>query len=443
VRDPVATRSALGMLPTNHKEHILSQAPYAFFRNVQDTVEEAGRVVDLPHDVAVLLSQPKTEITVNFPVRMDTGEYRMFTGYRIQHNNLLGPYKGGIRYHPDVNVDEIKALASLMTWKCAVMDIPFGGAKGAVKCDPSKLSQGERMRITRRFTHQLGANIGPDHDIPAPDVGTGPAEMAWMMDTYMNAASALQKNAQRAVVTGKPISCGGSLGRVKATGQGVAHCASEWARENHVKLDGCRAIIQGFGNVGSHAGLLLDSMGVDLVAVGDFGGYLVNPKGIDVRALHDHVKTKGTVAGFGGAEACSREDFFAADGELMIPAALENQIGVAEARSMKARVIVEGANGPVNPDGERVLKERGIDVVPDVLANAGGVTVSYYEWLQNRRSERWTLEEVDSKLEMAVVRAYQRVRDFAKAYGCSRRVAAYGLALKSLSECYSDRGVFP
>ncbi len=421
----------------------MSQTPYAFFRSVHDTLEEAGRVIELSPDVAVLLSQPKTEIVVNFPVRMDTGELQMFRGYRTQHNNLLGPYKGGIRYHPDVNTDEIKALASLMTWKCALMDIPFGGAKGAVKCDPTKLSVGERMRVTRRFTHQLGANIGPDHDIPAPDVGTGPAEMAWMMDTYMNTASSAQKNAQRAVVTGKPIACGGSLGRVKATGQGVAYCASEWARENNLKLDGSRAIIQGFGNVGSHAGLLLDSMGVDLVAVGDFGGYLINSKGIDVRALLAHVKVAGTVAGFGGAERCSREEFFGAPAEFLIPAALENQIGEDEARIIQARCVVEGANGPVNPDGERVLKQRGIDVVPDVLANAGGVTVSYYEWLQNRRSERWTLEEVDSKLEMAVVRTYQRVRDFAQSYGCSKRIAAYGLALKTLSECYGDRGVFP
>ncbi len=421
----------------------MSEAPYAFFRNVHDTLEEAGRVIELSADVAVLLSEPKTEIVVNFPVRMDSGELCMFTGYRTQHNNLLGPYKGGIRYHPDVNTDEIKALASLMTWKCALMDIPFGGAKGAVKCDPSKLSMGERMRITRRFTHQLGTNIGPDHDIPAPDVGTGPAEMAWMMDTYMNTASAANKNAQRAVVTGKPIACGGSLGRVKATGQGVAYCVSEWAREHGLKLDGSRVAIQGFGNVGSHAALVLDSMGVDLVAVADFGGYLINPKGIDVRALIAHVKTAGTIAGFGGAERCSHDEFFGAESEFLIPAALENQIGVHEAGLIKARVVVEGANGPVNPEGERALAARGIDIVPDVLANAGGVTVSYYEWLQNRRSERWTLQEVDTKLEMAMMRAYQHVRDFSKTYRCTKRIAAYGIALTTLSECYGERGVFP
>ncbi len=421
----------------------MSQAPYAFFRTVHDTLESAGRVIELSPDVTTLLSEPKTEIVVNFPVRMDTGDLRIFTGYRIQHNNLLGPYKGGMRYHPDVNLDEIKALASLMTWKCAVMDIPFGGAKGAVKCDPSKLSMGERMRITRRFTHQLGANIGPDHDIPAPDVGTGPAEMAWMMDTYMNMGSAVHKNAQRAVVTGKPISCGGSLGRVKATGQGVVYCTVEWARHNRLKLEGSRAIVQGFGNVGAHAALLLDGLGVDVTSVGDFGGHLINPKGIDVQALYTYVRDKGTIAGFPGAEACSRDDFFAADAEIMIPAALENQIGAAEARAIKARVIVEGANGPVNPAGEQVLTERGIDIVPDVLANAGGVTVSYYEWLQNRRSERWPLEEVDAKLEMAMIRGYQRVREFSQSHHCTKRVAAYALALKALSECYSDRGIFP
>ena len=421
----------------------MANESYAFFRVVQGYVEEAARVVQLSSDVSVMLSQPKTELIVHFPVRMDSGELQMFTGYRIQHNNLLGPYKGGLRYHPDVNLDEFKALAAVMTWKCALMDIPFGGAKGGVKVDPRKLSETERMRLTRRFTHALGSNIGPDNDIPAPDVGTGPQEMAWLMDTYMNSVDSTEKNAKRAVVTGKPIACGGSYGRVKATGQGVVHCVVEWAREHKLPLDGARAIIQGFGNVGSHAAMILENMGVSIVAVGDHSGYLRNDQGLDVQALAEFSHRTGQIAGYEGAERISRDEFFATPADVFIPAALENQVGGHEAELLKVRVVVEGANGPVNPEGERLLLDRGIDVVPDVLANAGGVTVSYYEWLQNKRMERWSLEEVDMKLETTMIRAYQRVRDFAKERKVAKRVAAYGLALNSLAECYALRGIFP
>jgi glutamate dehydrogenase (NAD(P)+) len=421
----------------------MADKSYAFFRVVQSYVEEAAKVVALSNDVTVMLSQPKTELIVHFPVRMDTGELQMFTGYRIQHNNLLGPYKGGLRYHPDVNLDEFKALAAVMTWKCALMDIPFGGAKGGVKVDPRKLSETERMRLTRRFTHALGSNIGPDNDIPAPDVGTGPQEMAWLMDTYMNSVDSSEKNAQRAVVTGKPIACGGSYGRVKATGQGVVHCVNEWFRENKLPLDGARAIVQGFGNVGSHAAMILENMGVNIVAVGDHSGYLRNDQGLDVQALAEYSHRTGQIVGFEGGEHITREDFFATQADVFIPAALENQVGEAEAKLLKVRVVVEGANGPVNPEGERLLLDRGIDVVPDVLANAGGVTVSYYEWLQNKRMERWSLEEVDMKLETMMIRSYHRVRDFAKERKVPKRTAAYGLALLGLSECYALRGIFP
>jgi glutamate dehydrogenase (NAD(P)+) len=416
---------------------------YAFFRVVQSYLEQAAKVVELPSDVTVMLSQPKTELIVHFPVRMDSGELKMFTGYRIQHNNLLGPYKGGIRYHPDVNKDELKALAAMMTWKCALMDIPFGGAKGGVACDPRLLSETERMRLTRRFTHALGSNIGPDHDIPAPDVGTGPQEMAWLMDTYMNSVEATQKNAQRAVVTGKPIACGGSYGRVKATGQGVVHCIGEWAREHKLPLDKASATIQGFGNVGSHAAMILENLGSQIFAVGDHSGYLHNAKGIDVQALAEHTHRHGQIAGFEGAERVTREEFFSVKADIFIPAALENQIGEAEGKLLNVRVVAEGANGPVNPDGERTLLDRGVDVIPDVLANAGGVTVSYYEWLQNKRMERWPLEEVDLKLETMMIRSYQRVRDLAKERRVPKRVAAYGIALRSLADSYATRGIFP
>jgi glutamate dehydrogenase (NAD(P)+) len=421
----------------------MSQQQYAFFRVIQSYLERASRAAELPDDVTVMLSQPKTELIVHFPVRMDSGHLHMFTGYRIQHNNLLGPYKGGIRYHPDVNLDEVKALAALMTWKCSLMDIPFGGAKGAVRCDPRTLSESERMRLTRRFTHALVGSIGPDHDIPAPDVGTGPQEMAWLLDTYMNAVDAKQKNAQHAVVTGKPISCGGSQGRVKATGQGAVHCIAEWARDHGVDLQQGRAIVQGYGNVGAHASMILDAMGTKVVAVSDHTGSIRNDRGLDTQLLMQHVRRTGAIAGFEPAEPISRDEFFSTRADFCVPAALENQIGEHEAKLLDVKVVAEGANGPVSPAGEAILEQRGIDLIPDVLANAGGVTVSYYEWLQNRRMERWTLQEVDSKLETMMVRAYHKVRDFSRERRVPMRVAAYGIALRSLADCYAARGVFP
>ncbi len=414
-----------------------------FFRVVQGYLERATEVIELAPDIATMLSLPKTELIVHFPVKMDNGRVQMFTGYRIQHNNILGPYKGGIRYHPDVNLDEVRALAAIMTWKCALMEIPFGGAKGAVRCDPKQLSEGERMRLTRRFTHELGTNIGPDHDIPAPDAGTGPQEMAWIMDTFMNGVMSSQKNAQRAVVTGKPIAVGGSLGRVKATGQGVVYCATEWARENRLKLEGATAILQGFGNVGSHAGMLLESLGVKVIAVSDHSGNIRNADGIDTHALADHVKKTGAVSGFEGAASISREAFFSTEADFFIPGALENQVGAVEASLLQVKVVIEGANGPVNPDGEAILLGRGIEIVPDILANAGGVTVSYYEWLQNKRNERWTLQEVDMKLETAMIRSYRAVREMANERKVPMRIAAYALALKNLADSYVYRGIFP
>jgi glutamate dehydrogenase (NAD(P)+) len=299
------------------------------------------------------------------------------------------------------------------------------------------------MRLTRRFTHALVGSIGPDHDIPAPDVGTGPQEMAWLLDTYMNAVDAKQKNAQLAVVTGKPISCGGSQGRVKATGQGVVHCLAEWARDHKVDLNGARAIVQGYGNVGAHAAMILDALGTSVVAVSDHSGSLRNDHGFDTLMLMQHVKRTGGIAGFEHGEAVTRDEFFATPADFFIPAALENQVGEHEARLLNVKVVAEGANGPTSPSGETLLEQRGIDIIPDVLANAGGVTVSYYEWLQNRRMERWNLQEVDSKLETMMVRAYHKVRDAGRDRRVPMRIAAYGIALQSLADCYGARGVFP
>jgi glutamate dehydrogenase (NAD(P)+) len=418
-------------------------ADFEFFKVIQGYLDQAARVIDLPKHVALILSQPKNEIIVHFPVRMDNGEVRLFKGYRIQHNNMLGPYKGGIRYHEDVTLDDTKALAAMMTWKCALMDIPFGGGKGGVKFNPREVSESELMRITRRFTHALGANIGPEYDIPAPDVGTNARVMAWMMDTYMNTVGHVEKNAQKRVVTGKSLACGGSHGREKATAQGVLHCITEWAREKSFNLEGKTAIVQGFGNVGGHSALLLSKLGVSTVAVGDHSGYLYNPEGFNAHKLMEHVKKHGSIAGYESGQKISREEFFATKADLFVPAALENQIGVDEAKALNVRVIAEGANGPTTPEGEQILLQKGIDILPDVLANAGGVTVSYYEWIQNKRSETWDLEEVDARLETAMKRAYHRTRSFAREHGTSMRVAAYGLALEKLGQAYKERDIFP
>jgi glutamate dehydrogenase (NAD(P)+) len=414
-----------------------------FLGNVQRQLDRAADLVQLPEHVRMILSQPKNEIIVNFPVRMDDGSYRLFKGYRIQHNNLLGPYKGGLRFHEDTRLDDMKALAMNMTFKCALMDIPFGGGKGGVKCDTHALSRDELMRITRRFTHALGSNIGPEYDIPAPDIGTDAQVMVWIMDTYMNTAGYTERSAQQRVVTGKTVECGGSLGREKATGQGLVHCLTEWAADNDFALEGKTALVQGYGKVGAHAAAILSKLGVSVVGVGDYTGYRVNPEGFNAHRLADYVKKNGSIKDYDSGDPCTRAEFFAARADIMIPAALHNQIGEAEARALQARVILEGANGPVMDEAEGVLRERGIDVIPDILANAGGVTVSYYEWVQNGRQESWDLEEVDERLERAMKRTYRRVVEFARERDCTLREAAYAMALRRLGAVYKQRLIFP
>ncbi|MFW5925193.1 MAG: Glu/Leu/Phe/Val family dehydrogenase [Myxococcota bacterium] len=428
--------------PSDHEENG-AEGGYDFFRTVQGYVADAAGSIELPAHLDTILSQPKNELIVHFPVRLDDGNYRLFKGYRIQHSNLLGPYKGGMRYHQSVALDDVKALASMMTWKCALLDIPFGGAKGGIKFDPHEHSPTELARITRRFTHALGSNIGPDYDIPAPDVGTNAQTMVWMMDTYMNTVAHGAKNAQQRVVTGKTLTCGGSYGREKATAQGLIHCVVEWARENRFELEGKTAIIQGYGNVGSHVALLLAKLGVSIVAVGDHSGYRRNAEGFNPHKLVDQVRAHGSIAMYDGGHRVTRDEFFATPADIFVPAALENQVGTHEAGLLQVRLVVEGANGPVNPAGERVLQERGIAILPDLLTNSGGVTVSYYEWVQNKRSERWPLEEVDRRLADAMRRAYYRVMFFSRERGMSPRLAAYGLALQSIETAYRERGIFP
>jgi glutamate dehydrogenase (NAD(P)+) len=414
-----------------------------FLQTIQNQLDRSAHLVELPDHVSALLSQPKNEIIVNFPVLMDDGSHRVFKGYRIQHNNVLGPYKGGLRFHSDTRLDECKALAMIMTFKCALMDIPFGGGKGGVKCDPHALSEAELVRLTRRFTHALGGNIGPEYDIPAPDVGTNAKMMVWIMDTYMNTAGYTERNAQQRVVTGKTLECGGSQGREKATAQGLVHCVTEWARDKGVGLEGKTALVQGYGNVGSHTAMILARMGVSIVGVGDHTGYLLNPEGFNTHRLAEHVRRHGSIDGYSKPQNVTREDFFAHKADFFIPAALQNQIGEREASLLQVQLVAEGANSPTTPEGEQILSSRGIDIIPDVLANAGGVTVSYYEWVQNGRNESWDLEEVETRLERAMKRSYLRVSDYAREKHCSTRDAAYALALLRLKQVYAQRRIFP
>jgi glutamate dehydrogenase (NAD(P)+) len=416
---------------------------YAFFKVVQSYVEEAAKIAEVPEYITTILSQPKNEIIVNFPVKMDDGSIRLFKGYRIQHNNLLGPFKGGIRYHKSVSLDDLKALAAMMTWKCALMNLPLGGGKGGIKFDPNEVSRDELQRITRRFVHALGQNIGPETDVPAPDMGTDARTMAWAMDTYMNTIGHVSKQAVKGVVTGKPVASGGTLGRDKATGQGVVHCITEWAEEKDFPLGGSTLIVQGFGNVGSNTAVLLSKLGVSTIAVGDHTGYMVNPEGFNPHKLQEHVKKHRSITGYPGGKPISRDDFFRIKADLFVPAAMENQVGGDEARALQVRLVAEGANGPCTPEGERVLLDRGVDILPDVLANSGGVTVSYYEWVQNKNSEAWSLEEVDARLERAMKRAYREVVDLSRQKKCTLRVAAYALALARIAVVYGERDIFP
>jgi glutamate dehydrogenase (NAD(P)+) len=416
---------------------------YDFYKVIQDYLDRAAKVAKIEPYVQTILSQPKNELIVNFPVRMDNGEIRLFKGYRVQHNNLLGPFKGGMRYHPQVALDDVKALAAMMTWKSALLRLPFGGGKGGIKFDPHSVSRPELQRVTRRFTHALGENIGPEYDIPAPDVGTNSQIMAWMMDTYSNMVGSNQKQMVKGVVTGKPVASGGTLGRQKATGQGLVFCILEWAEEKGVNLEGTTMTVQGFGNVGSNTAVILSKLGVSMIAVGDHTGYLYNPEGLNAHKLQDHVELHGSIAGYPGGKAITREEFFSTKADIFAPCALENQVGEAEAKALDVKLIVEGANGPCNPVGERIALDKGIDILPDVLANSGGVTVSYYEWVQNKRSETWSEEEVDARLEVAMKRAYREVSEQARQKKCDMRLAAYAIALQRIQAVYKEREIFP
>ena len=385
------------------------------------------------------LKHPKRMLIVDVPIEMDDGRVAHFEGFRVQHNLSRGPGKGGVRFHPDVTLEEVMALAAWMSVKNAAVNLPFGGAKGGIRCDPKLLSIKELERMTRRYTSEIGIIIGPQRDIPAPDVNTNPQIMAWMMDTYsMNTGSTAT-----GVVTGKPVDLGGSLGRVKATGRGVFVTGREAARRLNLDLNGVRVAVQGFGNVGSAAAELFNQAGGKIVAAQDHTGSIFNDHGFDMADLMAHVKSTGGVGGFKGGEFMNAEEFWDVDCDILIPAALEGQINADRARRVKARLVLEGANGPTLPSADDILAERGVLVVPDVICNAGGVTVSYFEWVQDFSSFFWTEDEINVRLDKIMIGALKRIWDTADRHKITLRTATFAVACERILTARAERGLYP
>jgi glutamate dehydrogenase (NAD(P)+) len=420
----------------------LPRDPDNLYLQTVDTMLTAAEMMELPHEIQLILAQPKNEIMVHFPVRMDDGTFKLFKGYRVQHNNAIGPYKGGLRFHPDVHLDDVKSLAFLMTMKTSLVRVPFGGGKGGIKVDPRKHSASEMERIVRRFTTAIAHQIGPDYDIPAPDVGSNAQHMAWIADTF-TFLSEMGGHNPEAVITGKPVEYGGSLGREKATGQGLVDVLVALAPALGIGVKGMTFSLIGYGNVGSWTGRILGSMGAKLVTVMDHTGAIRNDKGLDTESLAAHVARTGGVAGFPGSEKVSTEEFYKTKVDAFIPAALEQMVKEQEARWIDAKVLVEGANAPTTPAGDRVLNERGIEVIPAILANAGGVTVSYFEWVQNKSCVSWDAAEVDQQLNRLMVSAAQRTTNARNKFSCDMRTAAYIAALENIGKVYQLRGIFP
>ena len=408
------------------------------FLSMAKLFDRAADKLELAAGLREVLRRPDRELTVSLPIVMDDGQTKVFTGYRVQHNFLRGPCKGGIRFAPDVNLDEVRALAAWMTWKCSVVDIPFGGGKGGVICDPRELSQGELERITRRYTASIMDILGPDRDVPAPDMNTNEQTMAWIMDTY----SMHVRKTTTAVVTGKPISIGGSRGRREATGRGVMLSAREAMKKLGRRPEDTRVVVQGSGNVGGIGALLLHREGYKIVSISDMYGTLLNEGGLDMPQVLDHLTQNRRLEGYSEATYMDSKEQLELDCDLLVPAATENQITSANAERIKAKLIVEGANGPTTAVAQEILDDRGVVVVPDILANAGGVTVSYFEWVQDRMGYFWTEEIVNTRLEQVMVKAYGDVDATAEKHGVSLRTAAYILAIDRVASVHRLRGVF-
>lgn len=402
-------------------------------------LDSAGSLLGLSQDILAVLRQPRRELTVRFPVKMSDGTVKVFTGYRVQHNSSRGPTKGGIRYHPDTNLDEVRALSMWMTWKCAIVNIPFGGAKGGVVCDPAALTPAEIENLTRRYTTEISVMIGPESDIPAPDVGTNGQVMAWVMDTYsMNAGHTVP-----AVVTGKPVSIGGSEGRSEATGRGVVIVAAEALRAIGLSLPGSTVVIQGFGNVGSAAARLFHRNGALVTCISDATGAIRNTKGLDIVQLEAYVAKHKGIAGFPESEPIDPASFLETECDILVPAAMHGQITGENATRVRAKMVVEGANGPTTPKADEILNHNGVLLVPDVLANAGGVTVSYFEWVQDLQSLFWTEPQVNHRLERVMKRSFQEVWQMSVHRNTNLRTAAYLVGVDRVAEATKMRGIFP
>jgi len=403
-------------------------------------LDEAANLINLESGMRDVLANPKRVLTVSLPVKMDNGKIRVFTGFRSQHNDARGPFKGGIRYHPQVTVEEVKALSMWMTWKCAIADIPYGGGKGGIICNPKEMSETELERLTRRYAYSIADIIGPRTDIPAPDVYTGGKEMAWIMDTY----SALKGNfSQPEIITGKPLSIGGSLGRTEATGRGLTFTVREAAKKLSVDLKQATVAIQGFGNAGQYAGQLLEDQGAKIVAVSDTRAAVFNKNGLNVEGLRNHKEKNGSVVGFPEAKAISGEEILETECTILIPAALENQITQKNASRISAKIVAEAANGPTTPQADEILFKNKILLIPDILANGGGVTVSYFEWLQNLRREYWTESDVNERLDKNISKAFADVYNTHEKHGVNMRKASTLLAIEKVAEATRIRGLWP
>jgi len=420
------------------------EAPVSHLREnpfdlAQQQLHRVADVFKIDPNLIQVLKECKKSVVVSVPVVMDDGTVRAFEGYRVTHNIARGPSKGGIRYHPDVTLDEVKALAMWMTWKCALMNIPFGGAKGGIACDPKKLSRGELQKMTRRYTSEIINEIGPEKDIPAPDVGTDGAVMAWIFDTY----SMNKGHSVLGVVTGKPLNIGGSLGRLEATARGALYCIREAVRKQQMTINGLRVAVQGFGNVGSFLAKFLVEEGAKVIAVSDSTSGIYNADGIDIETAIAHKQETGALAGLIGSEKITNDELLLLDCDVVAPCALEQVITTENADKVKAKIVCEGANGPTTPAADEILEDRGILVLPDVLANAGGVVVSYFEWVQGLQEYFWKEDEVNARLNDISTRAFNETWATRESRGTSMRMAAYGLAVQRVSEATTTRGLYP
>jgi len=414
---------------------VSTQEKVSMNENTRILFDKAADFLKIDDEIRTLLKNPYRELSVQIPVQLDNGKLKIFSGYRVQHSGLRGPSKGGIRFHQDVGIEEVRALAALMTWKCSIVDIPFGGAKGGVTCDPKKLSVTELEKVAKGYMSKIDLIIGPSRDIPAPDVNTNAQVMAWMMSEYGK-----KHGHTPAIITGKPIDLGGSLGREDATGRGCIYCVKEACKDYGIDIQNSTTVIQGFGNVGSRAARFVTEEGSKVIAVSDVEGGIYNSKGLDIKALYQHVGEYGSVVGFKGAEKITNEELLEIPCDVLIPAALEGVIYRNNAEKINTKLIVEGANGPVTIIADEILQQKGIPIVPDIVANAGGVIVSYFEWVQNLQQFRWDEDEINFKLKKRITKSYKDVYTFAKEHNITLRTAAFAIAIQRVVNVAKLRG---